>query len=312
MHHSITVEELFSAHKDSLSLSWLSGQELSSKLIQSSPEDISTTVGFLNFVHPPQIVILGTQEFHYLAGLDVNAYQTSIKQFFASRPSVIILCDDQEATQEMLQQAITQQVPIIKTHLSAATILHHLSHFLSMHLAPSITVHGVFMEVFDLGVLLTGASGVGKSELALELVNRGHRLIADDSPIFAKDAPDVLTGYCPPLLVDFLEVRGLGIINVRAMFGHTAVKECKKLGLIVHVIDMSDPIVDKIDRLEGMHKIKEYLNVKIPEVTLPAGPGRSLSVLVEAAVHNQVLRKSGYHADDIFISRQQAAIQDKS
>jgi HPr kinase/phosphorylase len=304
LHHNITVHEIFEVHKDKLNLSWFFGQEYAQRNLLYMPEALSTMVGFLNFVHPPQITIFAAQEFHYLANLDINAYQEAVKQFFAAQPALIILCEDQHATDEIMAGAQQQEVPILRTHLPASRILNRLNHHLTTNFAPNITVHGVFMDVFDLGVLLTGDSGVGKSELALELINRGHRLVADDSPFFSKEAPDLLMGRCPELLQDFLEVRGLGIINVRAMFGNTAVKKCKRLDLIVHVIDMSDPVVAKIDRLAGMHRKREFLDVAIPEVTLPAGPGRSLSVLVEAAVHNQVLRKGGYDACKVFTRKQ--------
>jgi HPr kinase/phosphorylase len=308
----LSLHDLHVLHGSSLKLEWLSGQEFSDTMLHPTPEDVSCMVGYLNFVHPPQITLLGEQEFNYLASLNVEAYHEAIKQFFRAAPSLIILCEGQTATDEITQAAHDGQIPIMASPLSASTVLSRLSHQLSEMLAPSITVHGVFLEVFDLGVLLTGAAGVGKSELALELINRGHRLVADDSPLFSKNSPDALTGRAPALLKDFLEVRGLGIVNVRAMFGHTAVKDTKKLSLIVHVVDMSDPIIASIDRLQGMHREREFLGIHIPEVTLPAGPGRSLSVLVEAAVHNQLLRSSGYNASDVFAENQMIALSKKA
>jgi HPr kinase/phosphorylase len=304
----LSIHDLYVLHASTLKLEWVSGQEFAETKLHPTPEDVSCMVGYLNFIHPPQITLLGEQEFNYLASLDVGAYQEAIKQFFRAAPSLIILCERQTATDEILQAAHDLHVPILVSSLSAATVLSRMSHQLSDMLAHSITVHGVFLEVFDLGVLLTGAPGVGKSELALELINRGHRLIADDSPLFSKNSPDALTGRAPALLKDFLEVRGLGIVNVRAMFGHTAVKDMKKLSLIVHVVDMSDPIIAGMDRLQGMHREREFLGIHIPEVTLPAGPGRSLSVLVEAAVHNQLLRSSGYNASDVFAENQMIAL----
>jgi len=308
----LSIHDLHVLHGSSLKLEWLSGQEFSDTMLHPTPEDVSCMVGYLNLIHPPQITLLGEQEFNYLASLNVEAYHEAIKQFFRAAPSLIILCEGQTATDEITQAAHDGRIAIMMSPLGAATVLSRLSHQLSEMLAPSITVHGVFLEVFDLGVLLTGAAGVGKSELALELINRGHRLVADDSPLFSKNSPDALTGRAPALLKDFLEVRGLGIVNVRAMFGHTAVKDTKKLSLIVHVVDMSDPIIAGIDRLQGMHREREFLGINIPEVTLPAGPGRSLSVLVEAAVHNQLLRSSGYNASDVFAENQMIALSRKS
>lgn len=312
MSRRLTIHDLYILHAPVLKLEWVSGQEYPETMLHPTPEDVSCMVGYLNFIHPPQITLLGEQEFNYLANLEVEAYHEAIKQFFRSAPSLIILCEGQTTTDEIVQAAHDFHVPIMVSPLSAATVLTRMSHHLSDMLAPSITVHGVFLEVFDLGVLLTGASGVGKSELALELINRGHRLIADDSPLFSKNSPDTLTGRAPALLKDFLEVRGLGIVNVRAMFGHTAVKDMKKLSLIVHVVDMSDPIIAGMDRLQGMHREREFLGIHIPEVTLPAGPGRSLSILVEAAVHNQLLRSSGYNASDVFAENQMIALSKKA
>lgn len=312
MSRRLTIHDLYLLHAPALKLEWVSGQEYTEIMLHPTPEDVSCMVGYLNFIHPPQITLLGEQEFNYLANLEVDSYHEAIKQFFRAAPSLIILCEGQTTTDEIVQSAHDLRVPIMVSPLSASTVLSRMSHQLSEMLAPSITVHGVFLEVFDLGVLLTGAPGVGKSELALELINRGHRLIADDSPLFSKNSPDALTGRAPPLLKDFLEVRGLGIVNVRAMFGHTAVKDMKKLSLIVHVVDMSDPLIAGMDRLQGMHREREFLGIHIPEVTLPAGPGRSLSVLVEAAVHNQLLRNSGYNASDVFAENQMIALSRKS
>jgi Serine kinase of the HPr protein, regulates carbohydrate metabolism len=147
-----------------------------------------------------------------------------------------------------------------------------------------------------LGILITGDSGAGKSELALELLSRSHRLIADDAPEFVCVAYDLLKGTCPPALRDFLEVRGLGILNVRAMFGDSAIKHSKYLRLIVHLQTMNDRQLRDIDRLQGNYGVRTILGVEIPEITLAASPGRNLAVMVEAAVKDRILRLNGYDA----------------
>lgn len=174
------------------------------------------------------------------------------------------------------------------------------------------TMHGVFMDVLGLGVLLTGKSGIGKSELALGLVNRGHRLIADDSVILENEDETSVLGSCPPILQDFLEVRGLGILNIRVMFGDMAIKERKRLQLIVHIVTLEDERMQNLDRLHGMHCTHNILGVDIPEVTIPVVPGRSLAVLVECAVRNQVLKLTGYEASAEFIARQNEYIKNKT
>ncbi len=168
----------------------------------------------------------------------------------------------------------------------------------------AITLHGVFMDVLGSGVLLAGPSGIGKSEVALGLVNRGHRLVADDAPLFHLGSNDTVIGSCPPVLADFLEVRGLGILNIRAMFGDTAIRDNKRLRLIVKLVAISDEALLNMDRLHGIHRTREVLGLDIPEVTVPVAAGRNLDILVEGAVRSEVLRRTGYVASEEFQKRQ--------
>jgi len=155
-----------------------------------------------------------------------------------------------------------------------------------------------------MGVLLTGDSGIGKSELALDLINRGHTLIADDAPAFHRTSNDAIVGTCPDVLKDFLEVRGIGILNLRAMFGDTAIRENKRLRLIIRLVALSDAQLLNMDRLHGMHRSRDVLGIEIPEVTVPVAPGRNLDILVEAAVRNEILKRTGYSASEEFLKRQ--------
>ena len=179
---------------------------------------------------------------------------------------------------------------------------------LTPKLENSVTVHGVLMDVLGLGVLLTGASGIGKSELALGLINRGHRLIADDAPLFYRQGGEAVIGSCPSVLRNFLEVRGIGVLDVRAMFGDNAIRDHKRLRLVVHLVAINDAQLLDMDRLHGIHRTFEVLGVLIPEVTVPVAPGRNLDVLVEAAVRNEVLKRTGYTASEEFLKRQHAEI----
>jgi len=196
---------------------------------------------------------------------------------------------------------------MLSSELPVQEIVRNLQYYLSNYFAEKITLHGVFMEVMGTGVLITGESSIGKSELALELLTRGHRLIADDAPEFARLAPDTINGTCPEMLRDFIEVRGLGILNVRAMFGASAIKNNRNLRLIIVLQDMDE--AQEMDRLHGSMRNRSIMDVEIPEITLPVGPGRNLSVLVEAAVRNHILLTKGYDASKAFIERQRRRLE---
>ena len=185
-----------------------------------------------------------------------------------------------------------------------------LRFYLARELADRMILHGVFMEVMSVGVLITGESSVGKSELALELVSRGHRLIADDAPEFRRIAPDTLEGRCPPVLQDFLEVRGLGILNIRQMYGDASIKRQKFLRLIIHLRPLTEESQRNLDRINGESSTTRLLGVEITETTLPVAPGRNLGVMVEAAVRNFLLHEAGYNAAEDMIGRQKALLGD--
>jgi HPr kinase/phosphorylase len=174
-----------------------------------------------------------------------------------------------------------------------------------------IILHGVFMEVMKLGVLLSGASGVGKSELALELLSRGHRLIADDGPEFGLSAAGV-EGRCPPVLQDFLEVRGLGVINVRAMFGDQAVMSRAELNIILRLQVMSGDLLARVDRLHARRDTVGVLGTAVPRITLPVAPGRNLAILAETALRSHHLLLNGYDAAADFSDRQRSSLQGES
>jgi len=315
MAKSLTVNQLFESHADKLALEWAAGQTGGTRDIQFSLDVVDEygyaempMVGHLNLIQPNRIQVMGKTELRYLASLGKNSYHDTLTKLFEEEPAFIVVADGAVATLDLQQRAKKSAIPLLSSRLKSDKLIDHLSYYLTGLLAETKTLHGVFMEVRGLGVLLTGESGVGKSELALELLTRGHRLIADDAPEFSRVAPDTIRGACPELLQGFIEVRGLGVLNVRAMYGDSAIKKDKNLRLIIHLKPIDDEDVRNIDRLVGSQQDEMVLEVGIPCVTLPVAPGRDLALLIEAAVRNHILRLGGYDAAQDFIERQSSLL----
>jgi len=331
MTSQITVKELFDSHSEKYGLQWIAGQQGSNNIIiPEESKDKQTTshrgkkkkktvgkgktsesyslVGYLNLIHPHQIQILGGTELKYFEGLRSITKQDAIRQLFAPGPACIIVSHKKPVPTFLKRKCNEHSVPLFSSPLTSNALTDSLHYYLNNLFADVLTLHGVYMEVHAIGVLLTGPSGVGKSELALELITRGHRLVADDAPQFSRLAPDIINGTCPAALQDFLEVRGLGIINVRELFGDSAIKINKYLRLIIRLEPLSKESIKQIDRLEGSYTTQNILDLEIPEITLPVAPGRNLAVLLECAARNHMLRMSGYNASEEFTERQTAII----
>jgi len=308
---SIAVNDLFDTHRDKLTLEHVAGSDGKNRFIefedtQLAVEDVPDVsfVGHMNFIHPHRIQVIGHRETTYLEKLSPSERDNAIKGLYDGDPLCIIVANSIKIPDALVTHSNTSGIPLFSSLQNSQFIVNHLQYYLSHTLANRITLHGVFLEVNGIGVLLTGDSGVGKSELALELISRGHRLIADDAPEFSRVAPDTLSGECPPQLKDFLEVRGLGILNIRAMFGDNTIKDMKYLRLIIHLEEMSETELQQIDRLRGSHQLQNILGVDVEQITLPVAPGRNLAVLVEIAVRNHILSYKGYNAAENFIQRQ--------
>lgn len=306
MRQDLTLGEVVERNSARLQLRWETGHSGRTDPVRGDfPGAVhQALVGPLNCIHPNRIQVIGRAELVYLAALGDQARIETLDKLFGDRPAAILFADDIEIGEEFHEAALKHGTPMLCSPLPDTTLVANLQYFLSHELAERSTVHGVFMEVLGMGVLLTGDAAVGKSELALALISRGHRLVADDAPEFAQIAPDILNGTCPPLLRDFLEVRGLGILNIRAMFGDSAVRRKKDLHLILHLQKMNDQDLTQMDRLGGAQSVRSIQGVTIPQLTVPVAPGRNLAILVEAAVRHHSLRLRGYDAASDFAERQ--------
>jgi len=309
MSTTLEIQTLFQAQQKKLNLTWIIGEQHQEKQIHASTDDSPelSLVGHLNLIIQHRVQIIGKRELEYLDSLQQNSRKDTIAQLFSGLSTLIVMANRLPAPDDLKAAATTSATPLLSSSRPSQETIESLQHYLASYFSEKITLHGVFMEVMGTGVLITGDSSIGKSELALELITRGHRLIADDATEFSRVAPDTLLGSCPEMLRDFLEVRGLGILNIRAMFGASAIKQHRNMRLIIVLQELED--ATRVDRLHGSKRLRKIQDVDVPEVTLPVGPGRNLAVLLEAAVRNHILNTKGYDASQAFIDRQKHRLE---
>ena len=276
------------------------------------PENISVTnagvnrpglqfAGFYDHYEPSRLQIIGKVEHLYLSQLPSEERTAQLDRFFASRPVGVIITSDLEATEEMRVLAEKYRVPLLRTSLMTSPYMAALIAFLNTELAPRITRHGVLVEVYGEGVLLLADSGVGKSETAIELVKRGHRLIADDAVEIRRVSAKTLVGRAPEIIRHYVELRGIGIVDVRRLFGMGAVKDTEKIDLI---INLEQWVQGKMyDRLGLEEQTTDILGIQIPSILIPVRPGRNLAIIIEIAAMNNRQKKMGYNTAEEFNKR---------
>lgn len=312
----ITAVELFELQQERLGLRWLAGQQHAGERVLEAVDTVArrpSLAGYLNIIYPNKVQILGSEELQWLDGLDARQRWETIQKIIDFRPLALVISKNQACPEDLRRAAEETDTPLWVSPRRGHELLNHLQYILARKLAPRVTLHGVFMEIYSIGVLITGESGAGKSELALELITRGHRLVADDAPEFTQIAPDVLDGTCPELLQDMLELRGLGVLNIRQMFGDTAVKRNKYLRLIVHLSRPSlEPSPGGLERLTGDIGSRRVLGLDVPMITIPVMPGRNLAVLTEAATRMHILRSKGIDPAAAFMARHRHFLESAS
>ena len=258
-------------------------------------------MGFYEYFNPERIQIIGKMEFAYLSTIDEKTRRERLQLLFAQRIPALIITRELPYFAEMLELAKEYEVPLLRSKESTSTFMSGLIAYLNLTLAPRITRHGVLIEIYGEGVFITGESGVGKSETAIELVKRGHRLVADDAVEIRKVSNISLVGSSPDNIRHFLELRGIGIINARRLFGIGAVKMTEKIDLVIELEQWNSEKV--YDRMGVDTEYVSLLGVKIPSLTIPVKPGRNLAVILEVAAMNNRQKKMGYNAARELLNR---------
>ncbi|MDF3035723.1 MAG: HPr kinase/phosphorylase [Paucimonas sp.] len=304
----LTIQQLFDDNRESLELVWQAGFPGGERLIFGDATSAADQVGHLNLIHPARIQVFGHQEIAYTNRLSAGALTHHTDELVAGKPPALIIAEGLQAPPYIQSICDQKNIPLFATPWPAAQIIDYLRVYLSKKLAQRITMHGVFMDVLGVGVLITGESGLGKSELGLELISRNHGLVADDAVEFARIAPNMVEGRCPALLQNLLEVRGLGLLDIKAIFGETAVRRKMRLKLIVHLVRRAT-LESDYERLPPHAQTEEVLSVPIRKVIIPVEAGRNLAVLLEAAVRNTILQMRGIDTLKEFMDRQQKAME---
>jgi HPr kinase/phosphorylase len=301
-----TFQSLFEDNREQLKLEWLAGRSASTKLLDTPATAglaSADLVGHLNLIHPNRLHVLGHSEVRYYSQMDPARRLHYANELIAGGPIGIIVGEGLTPPSELVTTAESAGLPTLASPLPAAEVIEVLRIYIAKLLAVHCTLHGVFMDVLGMGVLVAGESGVGKSELGLELISRGHGLVADDVVDFSRVAPDTIEGRCPPLLSNLLEVRGLGLLDIKAIFGETAVRRKMKLRLIVELRRYG--AADTPERLPLEGQTEDVLGLPVRKVIIPVASGRNLAVLTEAAVRNTILQLRGVDTMRDFLARQQ-------
>nr|WP_126447903.1 HPr(Ser) kinase/phosphatase [Sulfuricystis multivorans] len=303
----LIVAQLFEKNRERLKLTWIGGTL--NRPIAVNRDDVSPAdlIGHLNLIHPDRVQVLGSPEIIWYKRHLGDPHEHIFQQVIDARPPAIIVADGCDILEEIRAACEATDTPLFATPLPTAQVIDALRIYVSRQLAETVMLHGVFMDVLGIGVLITGDSGVGKSELGLELITRGHGLVADDVVEVSRVAPDVLEGRCPELLKDFIEVRGLGLLNIRTVFGETACRRKMRLKLIAH-LQRPSAASGEMARLPLDALTENVLGVPVRKVVLPVAAGRNLAVLLEAAVRQTILLLRGIDSMEEFLQRQQRAL----
>ena len=307
----ISAEALFEEFRSTLHWEWIAGHAHPERHFDDAAvrdaRSAADLVGYLNYIHPNRVQIVGRREVPYLNHANAEVTERRISRIVTLEPPVLICADGQTPPDRLIALCDRADIPLFVTEESAGHVIDVVRGYLSQHFAERTTRHGVFMDILGLGVLLTGESGLGKSELGLELISRGHGLVADDAVDLYRVSQTALEGRCPDLLMNLLEVRGIGLLDIKAIFGETAVRRKMRLKLIVHLVRQATMDRD-FERLPYEPLSEDILEVPVRKTVIAVDAGRNLAVLVEAAVRNTILQLRGIDTYAEFIERHHRAM----
>lgn len=301
--NEITVKDVFDAQRDFLGLALVAGEAGLTRQIQEAEVQRPglALAGFLDYFSSHNIQILGRTELAFMTTLDEPLRLERWRAYFEARPAALIVCRSLRLEPEILALAGDAGIAVFTTLLKTGEIVHRLELWLERELAPATMSHGVLLDVFGVGVLILGESGVGKSETALELIKRGQRLVSDDIVEIRKMRRDVLVGASPALTKHHIEIRGLGILNIRQLYGAAAVVDEMEIDMVVRLERWKEGV--EYDRL-GLEQDKTgILGIDLPSVLVPVQPGRNIAIIIEVGAMNQRLKNMGVHAAEEFSRR---------
>jgi len=305
---SIRVDSLLEARDAGLALELVGGKgglgrRISGPRIQKPGLALT---GYTAYVHAERLQVLGLTEISYLRSVEPEKRRMGLETLCALEPSCVVVTRGLEVPQELVAGGDRHEVPIFSTPLMSSVFINRVTKWLEDRLAPTTSVHGVLIDVLGVGILLLGKSGIGKSEAALDLVLRGHRLVADDIVEIRKRVPDMIYGSGSDIIKHHMEIRGLGIINIKDLFGISAVRDAKKIELVVELVEWNEE--EEYDRL-GVEELRHsILDVAVPMLRVPIRPGRNITTIIEVAARNLLLKYQGKHSAREFQDRLNRAL----
>jgi HPr kinase/phosphorylase len=307
----VSAEVLFEEFRSRLKWEWVAGLGASERRFDEvavrAARSGADLVGYLNYIHPYRVQVLGEREVAYLANATPEDCQRRVTRITTLEPPVLVLADNQTVPPSLLTMCEEANIPMFASPESSAYVIDVLRSYLSRHFADRASMHGVLMDILGLGVLITGESGLGKSELGLELISRGHGLVADDAVDLYRVNQATIEGRCPELLRNLLEVRGIGLLDIKAIFGETAVRRKMRLKLIVHLV-RRETLEREYERIPYEPLTQDVLGIPVRKVVIQVVAGRNLAVLVEAAVRNTILQLRGIDTYQEFVERHHKAM----